>query len=220
MYYNNYNTAGRTAKNHYSKHYKRPGLRSKEGMTRCLEWNRAIAALQVGRMIVLIDDAERENEGDLVMAAGIRHDGGDRQFHDEVCARHHLRADAGGRFSALGTAANGGAYNTDAHGTAFTVSVDAVDTTTGVSPAERAHTLRLLANPPAGRPLSVARGMCFRCGIAKARVFARRGHTGLVGFAPPGRSGKRRQSSAKSPPPTADDATEQYGVLPPSMTCV
>lgn len=176
MYYNNYNTAGHTAKNHYSKHYKRPVLRSKEGNDEMnTEWNRALAALQAGRMIVLIDDAERENEGDLVMAAEFATTETvnfmTKYARGIICAP--MRAADLARLELPQMVA----HNTDAHGTAFTVSVDAVDTTTGVSPAERAHTLRLLANP-ASRPTSFRRpGHVFPLQYREGGVFARRGHT-------------------------------------------
>ena len=54
----------------------------------------AIEEIREGRMVVVCDDEDRENEGDLVMAAQFVTPGGD-QLHDEAGARLHLpRADA------------------------------------------------------------------------------------------------------------------------------
>src|SRR3712207_9544269 len=90
---------------------------------------RAVAALAEGRLVVVVDDADRENEGDLVAAAElvteeqmaflVRHSTG------IVCApMPGARADEL-RLPVMVT------DNTDAHGTAFTVTVDSVHTGTG-----------------------------------------------------------------------------------------
>ena len=99
----------------------------------------ALAALRSGRMLVVTDDADRENEGDVVLAAEhasaeainfmIRHGRG------LVCV-----AMTGERLRGLelGTMT---AVNTAVLGTAFTVSVDVkVGTTTGISAHDRART--------------------------------------------------------------------------------
>ena len=105
----------------------------------------SVAALAAGRMVVVVDDADRENEGDLVVAAElvteeqmafiVRHTTG------IVCAPM-----SGERCAAL-RLPQMVADNTDAYGTAFTVSVDHVDTGTGVSAASRARTVVALADP-------------------------------------------------------------------------
>lgn len=106
----------------------------------------AIAELKAGRPVVVVDDEGRENEGDFIMAAEhadpawlgfiIRYSSG------IVCvAMEPARADALGLPPMVAT-------NTDPRKTAYTVTVDAADgITTGVSGADRAHTINLLANP-------------------------------------------------------------------------
>lgn len=133
------------------------------------------AALADGRMIVVVDDHDRENEGDLVVAADavtaeqmaflVAHTTG------IVCTpMSHDRADV----LELPVMV---ADNQDAHGTAFTVTVDHVDTGTGVSAAARAHTCHALADPatPAGalrRP-----GHVFPLRARDGGVLVRAGHT-------------------------------------------
>jgi 3,4-dihydroxy 2-butanone 4-phosphate synthase/GTP cyclohydrolase II len=117
-----------------------------------------LADLRAGKMIVLVDDESRENEGDL------------------VCAAEHTTPEMVnfmvkfGRGMICVPMTNPRAEqldlplqvrdNTALHGTAFTVTVDAKDgVETGISAADRAKTIRLLANP-----------------VAKATDFARPGH--------------------------------------------
>ncbi|WP_067902111.1 bifunctional 3,4-dihydroxy-2-butanone-4-phosphate synthase/GTP cyclohydrolase II [Nocardia vaccinii] len=135
----------------------------------------AVAALAAGRMVVLIDDADRENEGDLVAAAElitetqtaflVRHTTG------IVCAPMPApRADALQLPPMV-------ADNTDPHGTAFTVSVDRVGTGTGVSAAGRTATLRALASEDT-RPESLRRpGHIFPLRAREGGVLIRAGHT-------------------------------------------
>ena len=105
----------------------------------------AVRALRAGRMAVVRDDAGRENEGDLVLAA-------------ELAAANALALMArlgGGLICAPITAARAGALgldlvsptNTTPTGTAFLTPVDVVGCTTGISAAERAATARALADP-------------------------------------------------------------------------
>ncbi len=110
-----------------------------------------LSALKRGEMIVLVDDEDRENEGDLVCAA---------QFITPAIVNFMLKEARGVlcvamtpedcRRLALYPQA---AYNTAPLGTAFTVSVDAhprLGITTGVSAAERALTIQTLINPKCG----------------------------------------------------------------------
>lgn len=110
-----------------------------------------LSALKRGEMIVLVDDEDRENEGDLVCAA---------QFITPAIVNFMLKEARGVlcvamtpedcRRLALYPQA---AYNTAPLGTAFTVSVDAhprLGITTGVSAAERALTIQTLINPNCG----------------------------------------------------------------------
>ena len=110
-----------------------------------------LSALKRGELIVLVDDEDRENEGDLVCAA---------QFITPAIVNFMLKEARGVlcvamtpedcRRLALYPQA---AYNTAPLGTAFTVSVDAhprLGITTGVSAAERALTIQTLINPNCG----------------------------------------------------------------------
>jgi 3,4-dihydroxy 2-butanone 4-phosphate synthase/GTP cyclohydrolase II len=105
----------------------------------------AITAIAGGELIVVVDDDDRENEGDLIMAASkatperiafmIRHTSG------IICAP--MRQDIAERLNLSPMVAN----NLDPMRTAFTVSVDyRVGLTTGISAEERANTLSALAN--------------------------------------------------------------------------
>ncbi|TQM36965.1 bifunctional 3,4-dihydroxy-2-butanone-4-phosphate synthase/GTP cyclohydrolase II [Pseudonocardia cypriaca] len=136
---------------------------------------RAVAALAAGRMVVVTDDADRENEGDLVLSAGsvtaeqvafvVAHTTG------IVCAPMPAeRADV----LRLGLMV---AENTDAHGTAFTVTVDHTSTGTGVSAADRAATLRALADPATRAEQLRRPGHVFPLRAREGGVLARAGHT-------------------------------------------
>ncbi|MCK8673626.1 bifunctional 3,4-dihydroxy-2-butanone-4-phosphate synthase/GTP cyclohydrolase II [Rhodococcus sp. HM1] len=135
----------------------------------------AVEALAAGGLVVVVDDDDRENEGDLVAAAStitaeqmaflVRHTTG------IVCAPMPAhRADALDLPLMV-------EHNTDAHGTAFTVSVDHVSTGTGVSAADRAATMRALADE-ASAPADLRRpGHVFPLRAREGGVLARAGHT-------------------------------------------
>ncbi|MFD2470403.1 bifunctional 3,4-dihydroxy-2-butanone-4-phosphate synthase/GTP cyclohydrolase II [Amycolatopsis silviterrae] len=135
----------------------------------------AVFALEEGRMIVVVDDADREDEGDLVLPAGsvtaeqmaflVAHTTG------IVCAPMTAeRADDLGLPPMV-------ADNQDAHGTAFTVSVDHLEAGTGVSATARAHTCRALADP-ATPPERLRRpGHIFPLRARDGGVLVRAGHT-------------------------------------------
>lgn len=136
---------------------------------------RAVAALAAGRMVVVTDDADREDEGDLVLPAAtatpeqiafvVRHTTG------IVCAPM-----PGDRADALKLPPMV-EDNADAHSTAFTVTVDHRDSGTGVSAADRALTLRALADP-AIRPDELCRpGHVFPLRARPGGVLVRAGHT-------------------------------------------
>ena len=135
-----------------------------------------IAAIGRGEMVVLVDDEDRENEGDLIMAAQhvtpeklafiIRHTSGvvvapltgDRC--DEL--RLPMMVD----------------HNTESHRTAFTVSVDLLEgTTTGISAADRALTIRALADPGVGYQAFARPGHVFPLRAREGGVLKRAGHT-------------------------------------------
>jgi 3,4-dihydroxy 2-butanone 4-phosphate synthase / GTP cyclohydrolase II len=152
----------------------------------------AVNAIAAGEMIIVVDDADRENEGDLVMAASrttaeqvafiIRHTSGivcAPLTHDE--ARHlHLSSMVSDNDAPLQTA--------------FTVSVDyRAGLTTGISAEERTATLRALANDNVAGEDFVRPGHVFPLIAKKGGVLTRSGHTeaavdlaSLAGYPPVG----------------------------------
>jgi 3,4-dihydroxy 2-butanone 4-phosphate synthase/GTP cyclohydrolase II len=137
---------------------------------------RAIEDIAVGRPVVVVDDADRENEGDLVFAASwatpellaftIRYARG------LICVPM-LGADLERLYLPQMTS-----QNQEHHGTAFTVSVDARHgITTGISAADRARTIRLLASPATNHDDVVRPGHVFPLRYAEGGVLRRRGHT-------------------------------------------
>ncbi|MBB5638718.1 3,4-dihydroxy 2-butanone 4-phosphate synthase [Pedobacter cryoconitis] len=138
--------------------------------------NKAISYLQAGKGILLVDDENRENEGDLIfsaekisvkdMALMIRSCSG------IVCLC--LTPEKAGSL-ALNPMVN---HNTSRYQTAFTVSIEAASgVTTGVSAADRLHTIQTACKPGA-LPEDLSRpGHVFPLIANKAGVFGRRGHT-------------------------------------------
>lgn len=136
----------------------------------------AVAAFARGEIIVVTDDDDRENEGDLVMAAVhaspekmafiVRHTSG------IVCAP--LTAEAARRLRLSPMVAD----NDAPHGTAFTVTVDyRHGTSTGISAEDRTATVRNLANPNAGASDFVRPGHIFPLIAKEGGVLMRSGHT-------------------------------------------
>ena len=136
----------------------------------------ALTALAAGRPVVVLDDEDRENEGDLVMAAGsatpewlafvVRHSSG------LVCAPME------GRLLDRLEVPIMVERNTESMGTAFTVSVDArTGVTTGISAADRARTLRLLASDDVTAGDLVRPGHVFPLRAREGGVLVRPGHT-------------------------------------------
>jgi 3,4-dihydroxy 2-butanone 4-phosphate synthase/GTP cyclohydrolase II len=136
----------------------------------------ALAELRRGRMVLVVDDEDRENEGDLVMAAEyatpemlafmIRHTSGLICVAVEPGRAETLRLPPMTEES------------DDPRGTAFTVSVDLKgETTTGVSAADRSATIRALADPGT-RPEHLSRpGHVFPLVARDGGVLRRAGHT-------------------------------------------
>ncbi len=137
---------------------------------------RAIAAIAAGKPIVVVDDEDRENEGDLIFAAElatpqlmafmVRYTSG------YVCAPvTEAEADRLELPPMYHT-------NQDRRGTAYTVTVDAREgVTTGISAADRAHTIRLLADPSTS-PTDLARpGHVVPLRARNGGVLRRAGHT-------------------------------------------
>ncbi|NJC72770.1 bifunctional 3,4-dihydroxy-2-butanone-4-phosphate synthase/GTP cyclohydrolase II [Planosporangium thailandense] len=145
-------------------------------MTGFADIERAIADIAAGRPVIVVDDENRENEGDLIFAAElatpellaftVRYTSG------FICAP--LTADDADRLELPPM------YHTnqDRRGTAYTVTVDAREgVTTGISAADRAHTIRLLADP-ATSPADLARpGHVVPLRARKGGVLRRPGHT-------------------------------------------
>ena len=136
----------------------------------------AVRAMAAGRPVLVVDNEDRENEGDIIFAAQhatpalmgwtIRYSSG------VICVPlPGERADALALPSMV-------AVNEDAKGTAYTVSCDAaVGVSTGISATDRALTARVLADPAAG-PASVTRpGHIFPLRAVDGGVRERPGHT-------------------------------------------
>lgn len=138
--------------------------------------NDLVAAIGRGEMVILVDDADRENEGDLILAAEkatpeklgfmLRHTSG------IVCVSM-----LGERLDELDLPMMV-AKNTDVRRTAFTVSVDSRQgTTTGISGADRARTISTLIDP-ATKPDDLARpGHMYPLRYEPGGVLKRAGHT-------------------------------------------
>jgi 3,4-dihydroxy 2-butanone 4-phosphate synthase / GTP cyclohydrolase II len=136
----------------------------------------AIAAMRAGRAVIVVDDEDRENEGDLIFAAGaatpelvgfmIRHTSG------YVCV-----AMTGPDLDRLGLPPMT-AVNEDRKGTAYAVSVDARDVeSTGISAADRARTIKVLSDT-ATEPWELTRpGHVMPLRAVPGGVLRRAGHT-------------------------------------------
>jgi 3,4-dihydroxy 2-butanone 4-phosphate synthase/GTP cyclohydrolase II len=136
----------------------------------------AIADIGAGRMVIVVDDQDRENEGDIVAAA------------EKVTAEHigfMVRYGSGiicvpmegDRLEDLNLPLMI-TQNEESMGTAFTISVDARDgTTTGISASDRARTIRTLIDPRS-KPHDLARpGHIFPLRYTPGGVLRRAGHT-------------------------------------------
>jgi 3,4-dihydroxy 2-butanone 4-phosphate synthase/GTP cyclohydrolase II len=136
----------------------------------------AIKEIAAGRAVVVVDDEDRENEGDLIFAAQkatpelvafmVRHSSG------FICVP--MTEEDADRLELPPMYYT----NQDRRGTAYTVTVDAREgVTTGISAADRAHTIRLLADP-ATQPANLARpGHVVPLRAKPGGVLRRAGHT-------------------------------------------
>ena len=135
-----------------------------------------IAAISRGELVIMVDDEDRENEGDLIMAAQfatpekvafiVRHTSGVivAPLTGERCddLRLPLMVD----------------NNTESHRTSFTISVDLLEgTTTGISASDRAATLRALADPKIVHAAFARPGHIFPLRARDGGVLKRAGHT-------------------------------------------
>ena len=151
----------------------------------------AIEDIKYGRMVVVVDDEDRENEGDLIVAAAtVKPE--DINFMAKYAKGLICTPIDGKRLDELNIGQMV-ANNTDNHETAFTVSIDAYHTETGISAFERCQTIKLLLDPKA-RPSSFRRpGHVFPLRSVEGGVLRRTGHTEattdlarLAGFYPAG----------------------------------
>ncbi len=151
----------------------------------------ALQDIKKGKMIIVVDDEQRENEGDLLMAA---------EKADQECINFMIKKGKGlvcvpmeeKKLKELNLPLMV-ANNTDAHGTAFTVSVDHQETTTGISAAERALTIQKLIDDSSVAEDFNRPGHIFPLSAKKGGVLRRTGHTEaavdlarLAGFKPAG----------------------------------
>jgi len=135
----------------------------------------AIEDIKIGKMIVVVDDEGRENEGDLLMAA-------EKVTPDSInfMAKHGrgliCMPTTGERLKEINISSMV-EHNTDAHGTAFTVSIDAKETTTGISAFDRATTIKKFVDTMATGKDFMRPGHMFPLEAKKGGVLERPGHT-------------------------------------------
>lgn len=135
----------------------------------------AIYDLILGKPVIVVDDEDRENEGDLVALA--------ERATPEVI--NFMIKEARGLVCVPITEERAEAldlppmvmHNTDYHGTNFTISVDHRDTTTGISAYERARTVQALIDPKARAADFRRPGHIFPLIAKKGGVLRRAGHT-------------------------------------------
>ncbi len=135
-----------------------------------------IAEAQQGRMFILADDESRENEGDLIIPA---------QFATPEAINFMARFGRGliclalesARVEHLGLPPMA-QQNASRHQTAFTVSIEAREgISTGISAADRAHTIQVAISPTSGSQDIVTPGHVFPLAAREGGVLVRAGHT-------------------------------------------
>ena len=135
-----------------------------------------VAALEKGEMVIMVDDEDRENEGDLIIAA-------EDATPDNIGFMLRYTSGiiclpiVGERLDELELPMMV-ATNTDVRRTAFTISIDAAEgTTTGISAADRCRTIHSVINPET-KPSDLARpGHMYPLRYAPGGVLKRAGHT-------------------------------------------
>lgn len=135
----------------------------------------ALAALQAGQIIMVLDDENRENEGDLICAAEFATTANINFMatHAKGLICQPMSQEVASRLNLSPMVDD----NTDPHTTAFTVSIDHKETSTGVSAVERGLTMREAANP-ASQPSDFNRpGHVFPLVAKENGVLERNGHT-------------------------------------------
>ncbi|MDD4855803.1 MAG: bifunctional 3,4-dihydroxy-2-butanone 4-phosphate synthase/GTP cyclohydrolase II [Sulfuricurvum sp.] len=144
-------------------------------MSAILRVQEAIEEFKKGRMVIMVDDEDRENEGDLVYASVFS-----TPDHVNFMATHAkglicvaINPAIAKRLSLEPMVKS----NSSMHETAFTVSVDATAATTGISTAERDMTIKILANPVSHATELVMPGHIFPLIAKEGGTLVRIGHT-------------------------------------------
>lgn len=144
-------------------------------MTKFNTIEEAIEDIKAGKIIVVVDDEDRENEGDLLMAA-----------EKATAETINFMAKYGRGLICLPMTKERlkelnihqmVEKNTDSHETAFTVSIDAIETTTGISAHERAATIQKVLDPDAKAKDFKRPGHIFPLQAKAGGVLKRAGHT-------------------------------------------
>jgi 3,4-dihydroxy 2-butanone 4-phosphate synthase / GTP cyclohydrolase II len=135
----------------------------------------AIADLKEGKIIIVCDDENRENEGDFIALA-------EKTTQETInfMISHGKGLVCTPITEELATQFNLGQMvteNTETHGTAFTVSIDHKNSTTGISAAERAFTIQALLHPQSSEHDFNKPGHVFPLIANKGGVLSRAGHT-------------------------------------------
>jgi len=136
---------------------------------------KAIDEIKKGNMVIMIDDEDRENEGDLVYAAAFS-----SPQHVNFMATHARGLICVALSKSIATRLDLNpmvSSNTSSYETAFTVSVDAKDALTGISASERDDTIKILANPISNAVELVKPGHIFPLIAKDGGTLIRTGHT-------------------------------------------
>lgn len=135
----------------------------------------AIEEIKKGKMVIMIDDEDRENEGDLVYASAFS-----TPAHVNFMATHARGLICVALSREIATRLNLNpmvSSNTSSYETAFTVSVDAKGASTGISAHERDDTIKILANPISHADELVRPGHIFPLIAKDGGTLVRTGHT-------------------------------------------
>lgn len=135
----------------------------------------AIIDIKVGKPIIIVDDEDRENEGDFYIPAEVANYENITFMINEgrglMCTP--ISGKIANKFSLNMMIEN----NTDNHGTAFTISIDSVNTTTGISAGDRLETILALTNENTKADDFRRPGHIFPLVAKKRGVLERKGHT-------------------------------------------
>jgi len=150
-------------------------LKKEENMTPIQRVLEAIQEIKKGNMVIMIDDEDRENEGDLVYASAFS-----TPQHVNFMATNARGLICVALSKSIATRLELNPMvnsNTSSYETAFTVSVDAKNALTGISAAERDETIKILANPISHANELVKPGHIFPLIAKDGGTLVRTGHT-------------------------------------------